>query len=179
LKDLMTGALPRNRTSFKVGWAGDSLYFGITCLDRDVTNRVVGATKHDDPGILAGDCIELLFETQTHCYYQIAISPSGAVLDADRKAGGGTAWSSDAQVAAFVGEGYWSLEIRVPVAGELQGNIDALNGVAGRKPTVTYPWYFNIGRQRVRGREIETSAFSPTGAAGFAHPEKFAKLDMR
>jgi len=69
--------------------------------------------------------------------------------------------------------------VRIPVAGEMQGNIDALNGVAGRRPSQTYPWYFNVCRQRIRANGEAYSALSPTGKKGFHHPKKFAKLYMK
>ena len=51
-------------------------------------------------------------------------------------------------------------------------------GVAGRKPSEAFPWYFNVCRQSFGEKGKEASAFSPTGA-GFQQPMKFAKLYMR
>ncbi|MBM4080136.1 MAG: DUF4838 domain-containing protein, partial [Planctomycetes bacterium] len=93
-KQLLTGEPPANKTFIKVAWADDSLYFGIKCMDRDMKNLNIGATKNDDSSVWRGDCVEILLETQTHSYYQIAISPSGAMVDADRKRGINTLWSS-------------------------------------------------------------------------------------
>ena len=179
LRELQTGRKPAFGTTFKAAWAGDNIYFGIKCMDRDTKSLNIAATRNEDTTIWNGDCVEILLETQTHSYYQLAISPTGALVDLDRKGGLKMLWSSNAEVAAHVGEGYWSLEVRIPVAGELQGNIDPLNGVAGRKPSKTYPWYINLCRQRVRENGTEHSAFSPTGESGFHHPMKFAKLHMK
>ena len=137
------------------------------------------STKDGDMNVFNGDTIELLLETQSHSYYQIVISPSGAVIDLDRKKGLNTLWSSGIETAAYIGDGFWSLEVRVPGAGGLQGEVDPLNGVAGRKPNETYPWYFNVCRQRMRPIGEEYSAFSPTGKKHFHDVMKFGKLYVR
>jgi len=100
-------------------------------------------------------------------------------VDLDRKGGLKMIWSSNAQIASHVGDGSWSLEVRIPLADANQEEIDALNGVAGRKPSETYPWYFNVCRQRMRPDHEEYSAFSPPGKSGFHHPMKFAKLYVK
>ena len=179
LKELQTGREPVFRTWFKVAWAGDSMYLGITCLDRDTKTLNIGATQHGDVNVWVGDTVELLIETQAHSYYQIAISPVGAVVDADREKGIRTLWSSGIKVASHIAEGCWSLEVRLPVAGDLQAQVDPLNGVAGRRPSATYPWYFNVCRQRVRASGSEFSAFSPTGKEHFHDLMKFGKLFVK
>lgn len=177
LSEIETGKAPGSATSFKVAWVNDSLYFGIRCNDANMTKLNVGSTRNEDSNIFNGDNIEILLETQTHAYYQLAISPSGALMDLDRKNGAlESLWSSQAQVAAFRGDGFWSLEVRVPVAGESQEGLDARNGVSGRMPSPTYPWYFNIGRQRVRENGTELSAFSPTGKRSYHEVMKFGEL---
>jgi len=54
--------------------------------------------------------------------------------------------------------------------------IDPLNGIAGTKPSETYPWFINVCRQRVRDKDIELSAWSPTGKDRFNVPRKFGKV---
>ncbi|MEI6424259.1 MAG: DUF4838 domain-containing protein, partial [Lentisphaerota bacterium] len=179
LSELETGREPTSPTSFRVGWAADAIYFGIRCDDKDSKNLSIATTKNKDGSIWNGDCVELLLETQTHSYYQLAINPSGALMDLDRKSGINTLWASGAEVAAYVGDGYWSLEIRIPVAGEQQETIDALNGISGNKPNEQYPWYFNVCRQRIHGDDKESSAFSPTGTISFHEVMKFGKLFVR
>ena len=179
LRELQTGRPPVFGTSFKVAWAGQSMYFGITCRDRDTKTLNISSTKDGDMNIFNGDTIELLIETQAHSYYQIVISPSGAVIDLDREKGLNTLWSSGIETAAHIGDGSWSLEVRVPVAGDLQGEVDPLNGVAGRKPSETYPWYFNVCRQRMRDTGGEYSAFSPTGKKHFHDVMKFGRLFLK
>jgi len=179
LRELQTGRKPGSSTSFRGLWADASLYVGIRCEDMDTRNLNIGTTKNDDGNLWNGDCVEILLETQTHSYYQLAISPAGALVDLDRKDGINMLWSSGAEVASHVGDGYWSLEVRIPVAAENQEEIDPQNGVAGRRPSETYPWYFNVCRQRVRDNGTELSAFSPTGKEQFHDSMKFGKLYVR
>ena len=84
-RDLQTSKLPTDLTSFKAVRIGDSIYFAIRCQDRDTKKLNIGSTKNGDANIWNGDTIELLIETQVHAYYQIVISPWGAVVQADRK----------------------------------------------------------------------------------------------
>jgi hypothetical protein len=179
LAELQTARAPMEGSTFKVAWAGDALYFGIRCDERDMKGLNVGTTRNEDTNLWNGDCIEILIETQTHSYYQIAVSPSGVIVDLDRKKGLNTLWSSGAQAAVFAGEGFWSLEVRVPVAGPQQEEVDPLNGLCGRKPNDVFPWYFNLCRQRIRPNGKEFTAFSPTGVDHFHELLKFAKLYVR
>ena len=179
LKVLETGARPHCKTWFRVGWANNSLYFAIRCEEPHPKSMNISARKDGDMGIWDGDNIEILLETQTHSYYQIAVSPAGAVVDLDRKARLNTRWSSKAQMASHIGEDHWILEVRIPAAGDMAASVDPLNGVAGRAPSKSYPWYFNICRQRIRENGKEQTAFSPTGEVGNFHvPMKFAKIDV-
>ena len=180
LRDLETGREPYCATAFKLAWSGDDLYVVIKCEDRDASKLNIGATRNGDPSIWNGDCVEILLETQTHPYYQIAVNPAGAVMTLDRRNGAlNDQWSPNAQVATRVEKGFWTVEIRIPVPGEQQETVDPLHGVSGRRPNETYPWYFNICRQRVRENGNDTSAFSPTGKPSFHNTDVFAKLYVR
>ena len=179
LREVQTGRPPFSRTTFQAGWAANALYFGIRCDDRDMKNLNTTATKDGDTNIWVGDNVELLIETQCHSYFQIAISPFGAVTDLDRKGGLNTLWTSGAEVAAHAAEDHWGIEVRLPIADENQAELDPLNGIAGRRPSATYPFYFNLCRQRVRGEQTERSAFSPTAEETFHFPLKFGELIVR
>lgn len=179
LSELETGRQPYMGTSFRMAWTEKDIVFGVRCEDRDTKQLAIGARKNEDPAMWSGDCIEVLLETQSHAYYQLALNPSGALIDLDRDKGLNTTWNSAAQAACHIGDGFWSAEIRIPVVGEQQSTIDPNNGVAGRQPSSTYPWYFNVCRQRVRPDESEYSAFSPTGAASFHINKKFGRLIVR
>jgi len=177
LREIQTGRPPQYGTSFRVAWGSDdSLYFGIRCEDRDTETLNIATRKDGDTSIWTGDTLEILFETPTHSYYQITINPAGAMLDLDRKQGHNTLWSSGAQVATHIGDGIWTLEVRLPVAGEEARELDPQNGIAGKRPSRVYPWYFNVCRQRVRDNSTELSAWSPTGKRHFHELMKFGKL---
>jgi len=164
------------RTRFTAAWADNNLYLGIYCQDRPENTVYNTATDHDQPSIWRGDVLEILMETQVHSYYQLAISPAGALVDVSHEDGRlEFAWSSNAQVATHVGEDYWSAEVRIPIAGRERREVDPLDGVAGFMPTHDYPWYFNVCRQRVREADRQLMAFSPT-KNGFQCPDRFAKL---
>jgi hypothetical protein len=179
LRDVQSGKEPGAGTSFKMGWAGNNLYFGIVCRDADMKSLNIAATQDGDSNLWLGDNVEVMIETHSHSYYQIAISPSGAVVDLDRRKGLDTLWSANAEVAAQRGDAAWSLEIRVPVAGEGQEALDPRNGVSGKEPDEAYPWFFNVCRQRVRGSVMERSAFSPSGTDSFHIVTKFGKLIVK
>lgn len=176
LLELETGQPPTFGTTFRMIWANNSLYVAIRCADPDTRTLNIGTTKSNDPAIFNGDAIELMIETQGHSYYQIVVNPAGALIDLDRISGINSDWSSLAEVATHVGEGYWSVEMRLPIADPEGGQLDPLHNVVGVKPTPQLPWFFNLCRQRVRETGMERSAFSPTGADNFHVLLKFAKL---
>lgn len=173
LRELQTGRLPTFTTSFKTGWLGSDLYLAIHCDELPGEAPNDAATGEDDPAIFYGDAIELEIATETHSYYQIAISPNGHVVDLDRGAGkkGALGWDSKAEVATHIADDHWTIEIRLPVTADEN---DPLNQIIGRKPTQSLPWHINICRQRIREDGQEFSALSPTGAASFHVPLKFA-----
>lgn len=181
LKELTEGGEPSQTTRFRVAWqpTNSTLYFGITCYESDMENLNVGTDQDEDMAVFEGDSVEILLETLTHPYYQLAISPSGALLDIDRAKRIETRWSSEAEVKPHHTEDAWTVEIAIPMAGNDQATILPLSGVSGSTPTPTYPWFFNVCRQRVRGDEMERSAFSPTGESGFHVPAKFGRLHTR
>jgi len=178
LRELGDGGEPDAETTFKVAWSEGFLYFAIRCAEKDMKNLRIGATENEDPNVWKGDEVELLLETPTHVYYQIAISPVGAILDVDWKDGFDTTWSSGAEAAARHGEDFWTVEVRVPVAGAEADQVDDKNGVSGDMPSEETPWFFNVCRQRMRGDARQLSGFSPTGS-GFQNPDKFGKLIAR
>ncbi len=172
-RELQTGRQPVYGTSVKSAWVGNNLYFAIRCEDRPGDKLNIATTKNGDQAIWYGDAVEILLETEAHSYYQIAISPSGAIIDLDRGASRNNwfNWSSQAEVATRIEDDHWTVEIRIPVT---QDKNDPLHQVIGRKPTKSLPWFINLCRQRIRENGSEHSAFSPTGTKGFHVPMKFA-----
>jgi len=189
LRELQTGGTPVFGTLLKAGWQGNSVVFAIRCEERagrssslstesinqpHPENKPRSASmRDDDPGIWHGDVIEIEIATESHSYYQIAVSPAGHIVDLDRGAPKGQwfGWDSQAEVATDVADDHWTVEIRLPVT---QDENDPLHQIVGRKPTQSLPWHINICRQRMRDDGSEHSALSPTGTAGFHEPLKFA-----
>jgi hypothetical protein len=182
LRDLKTGDKPKLKTSFLALWAGGppggSLYLGIICEEPDIAGLVISG-KNGDPALLNGDMVELLLETQAHSYYHLAVNPAGALVEFDRQGGKTNRdWTSRAEVAAYAGDGFWSAEMRIPVPGQDQLG-DPLHEVAGRRPSKDFPWFINVGRQRVRGGTVERQSWSPTGAENIHDAMKFGKMFVR
>ncbi len=173
LRELQTGRQPIFGTSFKTAWSGGNLYFVIRCEERKGEKLNIATTRKEDQATWYGDVVEILLDTESHTYYQIAVNPSGALIDLDRGApkSGWFRWDSKAEVATHVARDHWSVEIRIPV---VQDENDPLHQVIGRKPTQSLPWHINVCRQRIRENGSEYSAFAPTGKFGFHVPMKFA-----
>ncbi|MGV3663448.1 MAG: DUF4838 domain-containing protein [Prosthecobacter sp.] len=168
---------PKAFTTFQIQREGGVLHIGIICHEPDMARLNSATTTPDDEKLLEGDHVTLLIETPTRAYYEIAVNPAGAVLEIDHAEGGkGVKWTSGAQCAVHRGEKLWSVELRIPIAGEGAFVLDPLKGIDGAQPKDLFPWHFNLGRQRVRGSSIERTAYSPTGKQDFHVPEKFAKL---
>lgn len=177
LREIIGGGSPEATTTFRMAWGdNNSLYIGIRCDEPDMAGLAEAASYDGDVSVWLGDCIELLLETPVHQYYQITISPSGFLLDADRAHGLNSLWSAGAVVAAHQGEDYWSIEIQLPAGGEQAREIDPDNGISGDMPDGDAPWHFNLCRQRVRDGETQGSAFSPTGRKHFHDVFKFGSI---
>jgi len=89
--------------------------------------------------------------------------------------GGAYDWSSGAEVASHIGDGHWSVELRLPIS---TSSDDPLHTVVGRKPTESLPWYFNVGRKRGGTEDGETTVYSH-GGEDFHHLSRFGKLRVR
>ena len=178
LRELQTGREPFYSTTFLSRWYQNSLYLAIRCNDRLGDPANISTTKDGDWALWDGDHIEIILETAEHAYYQIVVNPASAKLDLDRgvRKNHWFKWSSQADIAAHVGDDYWSVEMRIPVT---LSTDDPLHQVIGRRPSKAMPWFFNICRKRIRGDHVEVSAFSPTGERNFHVTSKFAKLTIR
>ena len=173
LQELQTGRPPLFGTTVKTVWSGNNLYVAVRCEEHSGERLNIGATRKDDAALWYGDAVEVLLETESRSYYQIAVSPSGAVADMDRSAARDAwlSWDAQAEVATDIQPDHWTLEMRIPVT---QDENDPLHQVIGRKPTQSLPWHVNVCRQRIRENGSEYSAFSPTGVAQFHNVTKFA-----
>ncbi len=162
-------------STFRMFWDADSssLFVGIECRDPDTSSLNVRAEEDGDPRVFDGDAVEVLLATGHHSYYQIAISPNGAMMDIDR-AVRNTRWMSRAEIATHIGEEGWSVEMRIPVLNPEDGDADSSIGVVGNRPTAADPWRINIGRQRIRDDAVDVLAFSHSGR--FHNPSLFGRF---
>ena len=53
-----------------------NLYFAIRCEEHPGDKPNITSTRNDDQALWHGDAIEIELATETHSYYQIAISPA-------------------------------------------------------------------------------------------------------
>ncbi|MGM0601025.1 MAG: DUF4838 domain-containing protein [Candidatus Rifleibacteriota bacterium] len=174
LKNLKTGEKADIETTFIVGWNKErnALVFDIKCMDDDMENLFPSRNIWD------GDSVAVLLESPNHAYYQLEINPNGKLFDADRyQKRLDTSWSSRAEIETEKGKDFWRIKVLVPVVSPEDGLGDPKHYVVGTKPSTDKPWYFNVGRVRVRGRDFKKTAyiFNPTGG-GYHVPVKFAKL---
>lgn len=178
---------PKFPTTFRARWYRGSIYFAVVCQGESGKQPIIGTTQNHDPAIWDGEHLELLVETDKHSYYQIVVNPAGARIDLDR----GVAkdkwyeWSSQAEVAAHIGDGLWSVEIKLPIT---PSDEDPLHQIVGSKPfkakarnagkEANLPWYFNLFRNRKGSDDGEASAFSPISpqAKSFHERLRFAEL---
>ncbi len=174
LRGIVDGAEPDVETTFRVGWEDGMLVFDITCHEPEMGELFV------TPDVWGGDSVSLLLETSYHSYYQIEVNPDGVVFDSDRGFGErADGWNSMAEVETERGADYWRVILRLPIASEDEGAGDPLHQVVGDRPSTAVPWFFNLGRTRVRGvGGVDRTAyvFAPVGQATYHRPGRFARL---
>ncbi len=91
----------------------------------------------------------------------------------------GDNWSAMAEVATERGADFWRVMLRLPVMTEETGAGDPFHNVVGDFPSADTPWFFNIGRARVRGvsdADHTRFAFAPTGTTTYHRKERFVRL---
>jgi hypothetical protein len=187
LKDARGGAKPKYETRFRARWYNGNIYLAVVCQGEPGKPPIVGTKQNRDPAIWDGEHLELLIETDKHSYYQLVVNPAGAETDLDRGApkSAWSQWSSQAEVATHIGDGFWSAEIKLPIT---PSDEDPLHQIVGSKPFKSksnagskshdLPWYFNLFRNRQGTDDGETSAFSPLGpeSKNFHDKLRFAEL---
>ncbi|MFN2352413.1 MAG: hypothetical protein ABR497_10750, partial [Kiritimatiellia bacterium] len=184
LSDAVTGRRPEHAARFWTRWYNGEFYVGFRCED-DMSQLNAATTRDQDLALLEGDYVEMLIETDYHSHYRIAVNPAGAILDRDMGApeDDRVRWRSNANVAVYHGEDYWSVELRIPVVFEREGAMDPYHYLVGRPPShvrsQAFPWHFNVGRVRVREGRRQVAAFSPTGEDNFDDTFRFAQMYMR
>lgn len=181
MREIVSEEPPAQAAIVKVFWddQAETLSFGIWCEEDDPQSLKIGTSRNDDPGIWNGDYVELLLETYSYQYYQVTVNPAGVMADLDRQDGKKELrWSSGATAAAHVGDGYWSVELRVPITSDKQAGLTPLDGVSGSQPSRERPWHINACRVRPREDAHEASVLSSTGKGrrGFHDVMTFAQF---
>ncbi len=177
LRRIEKGGPAEIETRFTVEWKNNALVFTIDCDEPDMDNILVS------PQVWDGDSVALLLESPSNSYYQIEINPDGVIFDSNRGNTVGTRWQSQATVETSRAATSWQVRITVPVVSPDEGDADPNHNVAGSPPSADNPWFFNVGRVRIRPGESGPRShagktawtFSPTGGS-YHTPEKFARL---
>lgn len=172
LVEIVTGEAADVKTTFTVRWDDGTLIFDIVCHEPDMENLFVSRD------IWGGDSVAILMESPSHSYYQIELNPDGEVFDADRQHGPvRAAWDSRIDVETERGADFWRVLARFPVVPEAEGVLDPNNFVVGDKPGPEAPWFFNVGRVRIRGGDKTAYTFSPTGGT-YHNVNRFGRLEI-
>ncbi len=174
MTNIEDGSEPDVETTFQVAWDDEGyLVFDFYCEEPDMENLWI-----DRASVWDGDSVAILLETPVHSYYQIEMNPVGDIFDADRQHGRWTGmekWSSEAEIETEHGDDYWRVVVRFPVMSESEGATDPYHFMVGDRPTEERPWFFNVGRVRIRDLDKSGYMFSPTGTS-YHELEYFARL---
>lgn len=155
------------RTEIYLGYTPQSLYVGFIGHDAHPESLVV-KTHHPDQDIWYEDAVELFIDPHFdhRDYVHIGINSLGITSDhsISIEKGRESFWNADAEVAAYVGEDFWSLEYRLDFD---QREVP--------QPSSGDLWGFNFVRVF---RGVEYSQWVRTYEGGH-HPEEFGLLVFR
>ena len=144
--------------------AGDeeNLYLAFQCTEPEMARLRANAETDDQSAIFEDDSVEIFLSTEHDGsnYYQFVVNSRGVRLDSCNQ---NNSWNAQWQAAAARGDGFWSVEVKIPVA-EL--NRFRRDGV----------WRINLCRNRYVSGSAECSSYSPVNGASFHAPGRFAFL---
>lgn len=154
--------------AFYFAYDKDNLYLAARCTESEMNELQAKVKEHDGP-IYGEDCVGYFIQTAKDApVYQIYFNASGVAFDqkitieeqgdwdADK------AWNGDYEVKAVRGDGYWSVEARVPLA-----QLGA-QGVAGK----TFALNFRRKQARLRSAADWQTPISYL-------PESFGVLELK
>ncbi len=161
-------ARPAAETRFKIAHDADAVYVGVELDEPSVATMKANIIERDGR-LHTDDCVEIMLDPTGERieYYHFIINSLGAVYDAQLRQGGNVQterWDCAIQAAAEVGEGKWTVEVRLPVV-EL-----------GLTEASTGDWAINVTRERYADG-AELSSFVPI-TGGFHQPSLYAKLQL-
>jgi hypothetical protein len=150
------------QTSFRVLHDERRVYFGVVCDEPLADDLAPVRTARDDGHVFRQEAVEFFVDPgHDHTqYHQFAVSAAGGLYDSRRT---DKVWNSDAETAARIGEGQWSLELAIPW------------GDLGVTPQPGMVIGFNVCRDREVGRTRQWTNWSQT-KSNFHDPIRFAHL---
>ena len=129
------------------------LYIGVKCLMPKGVKPIGRETTHDTY-IFQDDIVEIFVDPgrKQEDFYQMVVSASGSTFDCSRPKGGAVnkAWNGDWDSAAYIADGYWSMEMSIPLHN------------LGITPGVGSTWGLNICRE-ARAPMDELSSIAERG----------------
>jgi hypothetical protein len=164
----------KEQTALLLMWDDENIYAASDCVEGDAPD-VRAVHKLRDSFVFRDDSVELFFVPPAErviargdkpkWFYQIIISPIGAVYDAYAAK---TRWNARIEPEARVREGSWQVEVAIPWQD------------FGGKPTPWEVWRGNFcrGNRTPSGEEQELSSWVPSRRA-FNDPTYFGLLIFR
>jgi hypothetical protein len=111
-------------TVVHLAWQPDALLLGFDCLEPQADRLYLAERKHDDPLLWKDAGIEIFLNPSgdRRRYVQLVINANGVLSDtaytiikgSERESD--AAWTSQAQVATWIGPDRWQAEVRIPLA---------------------------------------------------------------
>ena len=154
-----TTKAPKCGTSARFVYGDDALYIGVRCNDPDVSSIKTKEVPRDSGGVFSTDCIEIMLDATAgkNDYYHFAVNASGSIFDRACTQGGHIGdekWDADVTAASFIGDTFWSCEVRIPFYS------------LGITPNVKSTWGVNLCREKMS--PLELSSIGEKGAFNIA-----------
>lgn len=179
LLDCQNGSPTDRRTSVRLCWDDNYLYVAFECCDEEIHNSY---SNHDDP-IFLEDAVEVFLDPDCDemSYFEIDVSPSNIVFDADIDPSNGKPidspiprkWSCDGIRSATtidIENTIWIVEMAIP-----------FDSIGRKTPEFGEEWRINFYRVDQFPAPAEYLAWSPTltNPVSFHVPEQFGILVFR
>jgi hypothetical protein len=164
------GNPPPQKSSCRIGWDEQSLWFAVECDEPEMGRLTALATERDsrNPPVWNDDAVEIFLcpdaDDRTRAY-QFIVNANGTVLDLRHRdttrLSPDFRWSSGIEAIVTKQKSKWLLQVRIPL-------VDVgLDEPAGRRIAL------NVYRDRVCGGPQIFSGWSPTGARSHLTPARF------
>ena len=172
LRETMTGGMPSQATTVRVGWSAEELRVLFHCEDAHI---FATRTQRDAP-LWEEEVVEVFVDPigDLAAYFEIEVNPLNAVLDLvlRRNRSGfvsNVAWNCDGlRTAAQRTATAWTAELAIP-----------FRSLVAEPPHLGSQWRANFLRiDRPPGVARELTAWSPTGRSHFHVPERFGVIEF-